>query len=107
MPELSAAAASLRERILADADHNQAGLVANVILDQAFDAFNAANTTVGTSFLARALVLRGLMHVAGLWLNDVTEVPTPECFAAMRSLVDDPPPGFEGTCWNEKTGQTS
>lgn len=104
MTELSEAAASLRERILGDADHTRAGIVANLVLDQTLDAFNHANTSIATSFLARALVLRGLLHVAGLWLNDVTTVPTPECFAAMRSIADDPPPGFEGMCWNEETG---
>lgn len=96
--DLSGIAQKLRAAVL-EGDGALACRVAEQISNQALNAFNEANTDVATSLLARSLLIKGMLDVAATWMQDQSDAPLPECFAAMRSLVDDPPPNLTGECY--------
>lgn len=102
---LSATAQKLREAMLRG-DVAIAAPLAEKISDVALAAFNAANTDVCTSMLSRAFLIRAQLEVAAHWLADLTKTPLPECFAAVRDLVDNPPAEVEGVCYIDPSIET-
>ena len=91
MNNLPPNALALRDLLLSSADEAIAIKVANRLVDQALDGFNDANTSVGTSLLARAMMARAMIGVGATWWADLTNQPEPVAWAALHSLVTDLP----------------
>lgn len=89
----------LRQLLLDKGDQLEATRLANDAIELVNASLNAAGSNAVTSLLARALVARGVMMVAGAWFGDLTNAPEPETQATIRSLVLNPPPQWDLDCF--------
>lgn len=94
-----------REELLAAADRDCALEISNELVNHVNDRLNALGVPPATSLLARALISRAVLEVAGLWWADMVRAPAPVTIAALRSIVDDPPPWIATHTFNIETGQ--
>jgi len=84
-------AREFRERILANADGAQAAELAEEVTNAVNQMMLRGDPSPATSLLARAIAARGLLEVAADWSAEGSKLPLPVTFAALKSLVDDPP----------------
>lgn len=88
----------LREGLLASADVEIAYQLAQVFSDNVNEQLNGLadrkEVTVATSLLARALTARAVLLVAGDWWSDFGNGPKPAYHGALRTFLDEPPPGY-------------
>lgn len=114
---MAAIATRLREGLLASSNLDRAADVASHLINTVNDELNGradpthkGRLTVGESLIARALVARGVLVVAGDWWAEIAQAdgrgaPTPEYHKALRTLLDDLPAELGDVVIDTRTGR--
>lgn len=98
-----AKAPQIREQLFDNCDLHAAVEFATRTANGVNDALNwladDGTLNVASQCVCRALAAKAIIDVCAQWLSDVG-YPLPECFAALKSIMDNPPPEIDGFVTN-------
>lgn len=114
---MAAIAERLRDGLLEAADLSLAADVASHLINTVNDELNGradpshrGRLTVAESLVARALIARGILIVAGDWWAELAQdggrgAPAPEYHKALRTILDDLPAELGDGLIDTRTGK--